>query len=129
MKTLSLENKGSLITIAGTNQCLGYLMHFEGKGVYDAEHGRMDVTPEEAKIHNEELEKASLKGMDENCQVGQWGTFYFANGKVTTFNGTIVSDNIHLSPGGKRVTFLRNGKQYRGLLRSDSELFNFKRIS
>ena len=126
---IKLENLGSLITIAGTNTCLGHLMDFHERGVYDAEHGKVEVTPEQAKIHNECLDKAMLDGLDNQCQIGQCGTYYFTNGKVTTFCGTLVSDKVQLTPSKKGITFLRNGKQYRGRLQKDADCFNFKRIS
>jgi len=132
MKTnLTLENKGSLITIAGTNECLGYLMHFDGRGVFDATLGKVDVSPDEANIHNTELDKAMIEGLDSQCQVGQGGTFYFDQNKqvVHTWSGTLVSDKVHLTAGGKGITFIRNGRQYRGRLQSDADCFNFKRVS
>lgn len=128
---LQLENKGSLITIAGSNTCLGYLMDFKGHGVYDADCGKVDVTPEQADTHNRLLSEAELKGMDENCKVGQHGTFYFnLNTQIVhTFIGTPVADRVRFIPGGKKVTFERKGKTFSGLLRKDGDVFNFKRVS
>ena len=50
----TLENLGSLIIYKdeGKDRCLGYLMDFKDHGVYDATFGKVDVTPEQAKIHN-----------------------------------------------------------------------------
>ena len=126
--TPQLENKGSLITIAGTNQCLGYLMNFTGHGIFDANLGKLDLTPDEVKIHNDLLDKAMLEGLDK-CSIGQGGTFYFFPHKRTvgTFMGTLVSEKVHLS--GKVITFFRNGHQYRGRLQKEAECFNFKRIA
>jgi hypothetical protein len=106
-------------------------MDFKDKGIFDATLGKVEVTPEEANIHNAALDKALIEGLDNQCQVGQMGTFYFDKNKnlVHTWSGTPVSDKVHLSAGGKRLTFLRNGKQYRGILRRDADSFNFKRIS
>lgn len=127
MNKLLIENKGSLMTVGDT--CLGYLIDFDGKGVFEPSYGKIDVTAEEAKKHNAELDNAMLKGMDENCMVGQYGTFYFVNSKVQTFMGTIVSDKVHISPSKRGITFLRSGKQYRGTLQKNADCFNFKRIS
>lgn len=129
--SLTLENKGSLITIANSNNCLGYLMPFDGHGVYDAQYGRVDVTPEEANKHNTCLSEAELKGLDENCKVGQMGTFFFDRNKqvVHTWVGVNVADKVNYIPGGKVVNFMRKGKQFRGMLRKDEDCFNFKRIS
>jgi hypothetical protein len=131
MSNLPLENKGSLITIAGTNTCLGYLMAFKDRGVFDATHGKVDITPEDAAKHNAILDSASIKGLDETCQVGQGGVFYYNRHKnsVNTWLGTLISDKVQISPGGKVITFLRNGCQYRGLLRKNDDSFTFKRIS
>jgi len=122
-----LEHIGSMITIKGTDNCLGYLMSFPGKGVYDATFGKIDITQEEADAHNKILDEAMLKGLDENCQVGQGGTFYFneANRNVTTFMGTVVAN---AAKNGKSITFSRNGKLYRGRTQKDADCFNFKRI-
>ena len=106
-------------------------MEFAGKGVYDSTHGKVDVTPDEAKKHNDIYSTAELKGLDENCEVGMSGTFYFSKpmNQVSTWAGVMVSDKVHLSPSGKGITFLRNGRQYRGILQKEADCFNFKRVS
>lgn len=60
MKTMpKLLHKGSLITFlpkgCDKEQCLGYLMHFKGHGVYEPTFGKVDVTPQEADAHNAAL--------------------------------------------------------------------------
>jgi hypothetical protein len=129
--SLTIENKGSLITIANSNDCLGYLMPFPGHGVYDAQYGRVDVTPDEAEMHNIYLSEAQIKGLDENCQVGQHGEFYFDRNKhvVHTFSGVQVANAVNYIPGGKVVNFERKGKHFRGMLHSNEDYFTFKRIS
>jgi hypothetical protein len=143
---LELENLGSLITIKGTDSCLGYLMWFDGKGIYCPSNGevsRFGVTKEHADAHNKALDEALLRGLDENCQIGQRGTFYLTVGpnklsRVTTFCGTLVSDRVsvrkttqfHRRLGTYRhtVTFHRGGKVYRGSTNGFNQLLNFKRI-
>lgn len=73
-----LRNLGSLITYrdTGSEHCLGYLLSFEGHGVFDPDLGRIEVTPEEANAHNRALSQAEIQGLDQNCQVGQGGYFY-----------------------------------------------------
>lgn len=149
-----LHNIGSLITYLakeGDEQetCLGDLMHFNDHGTYDATFGLVDVTEEEAKLHNQALDEARLKGMDDLCEVGQGGSFYLSkaaaiaanaaswsqiggtqkmhNQKVTTFMGTVVSTDVEIT--GKTITFRRNNKVYRGRLSKDADAFNFKRVS
>lgn len=131
MNTIQLENKGSLITIAGTNQCIGYLMNFKEHGIHDAEHGKMDVTPEKAEKHNACLSEAEIKGLDENCKVGMGSSFYFDRNKrhVHTFIGTLVSDDVSVSASGNRVTFKRKGMTFRGTLAREADMFNFKRVA
>src|ERR1019366_5714659 len=98
MMTPQLDNVGSLITYRdeGKDRCLGYLLSTEPWGVYDSTFGEVDVTPEQAKIHNDELDEASLLGLDERCAVGQSATFYATteDGRpvVRTWIGTLVSD-------------------------------------
>ncbi len=126
-------------THGGVTRCLGYLMDFKDKGVFDANFGKVDISPEHAKTHNEELDKALLIGLDK-CEIGQWGSFYVSEKPkepvaVKTFLGTVVSTDVSLYKGGKakktlQVTFRRNGRTYRGnWKRLESDLFDFKRIA
>ena len=128
MKNIALENKGSLITIAGTSSCLGYLITHQSSA-FDATHGKVDVTLEEAATHNACLDVAMVEGLDKNCAIGQYGTFYFnrtAN-TVNTWMGTLLSESVSMV--GKKVSFTRHGKHFLGLLRSGDEAINFKRIA
>lgn len=130
-KTLTreqLENIGSLITIKGTKTCLGPLMVFTPEMVFDASYGKVPVTKDEADAHNTAFDKAIIQGLDENCQIGQSGTFYYDEKKKTvkTFIGTLVSENVRRS--GNVVTFFRNNKAFRGRVQKDADCVNFKRI-
>lgn len=128
-----LENLGSLVTYKDGEQdrCLGYLMHFTGHGVYDAALGRVEVTPEQADIHNKLLDGAMLKGLDENCRVGQGGSFYVGSieGRtaIKTFVGTVVSAQVTIN--GRSLTFRRNGNIFRGRMSNQHDLFNFRRVA
>lgn len=129
MKTPELENLGSLITVKGTNECLGDLMHFAGHGVYDPTHGLVPVTKEQAYIHNKLLDEARLKGMDENCKIGQGSyAYYHPDSGVKTFCGSLIAPRTNCSVSGQSITFTRAGKTYRGRLRKESDNFNFRRI-
>ncbi len=123
-----MHNDHGLI-MSDENQCLGYLIHFKGHGVYDAEIGQVEVSPEEADEHNKLLDKMLLEGLDNNCEVGQCGSFYFNRElrEVKTFLGELVSDIVRLA--GSIVTFERGGKVFRGRLSEDSDLLNFRRVS
>ena len=126
---MKLKNDNGMWIDEENNCCLGYLMDFSnsGHGVHSP-NGQVPITPEQAKIHNDLLSQAEILGLDK-CEIGQYGTFYYINGKVSTFMGTVVSENIHLSPSKKTITFVYNGKQFRGTLQRDADCFNFKRIS
>lgn len=148
-EALELENLGSIITIKGTSACLGYLMDFKEKGIFCPSYGevsRYGVTPENAEAHNKALDEAMLKGLDENCKIGEHGSFYLCGGKgrpyaIKTFLGTLVADE---STGGvhvkttKRINrfgecslsvwFWRGGKQYSGRTIAGADLLNFKRV-
>ena len=132
--TPQLDNLGSLITYRDgeADRAVGYLMNFEGRGIYDPTFGKVDVTPVQAKIHNKELDEASLLGLDEGCEVRQGGTFYATTegGRpvVRTWIGTLVSDQCQKE--GRSLTFWRAGKKFRGITaKEDGESFNFKRIA
>lgn len=102
-----LENLGSLVTIKGSNCCLGFLMTFGERGVWDAEYGKVPVTPEEATVHNALLSSATIKGLDTTCAVGQGAYFYYSNFSLKTFIGEelILSElklrkrEVHFSRG------------------------------
>lgn len=144
-KDLVLDYLGSLIMVRGEERCLGYLIHRDDKGwTYDSEYGRVDVSKEHAEIHNKELTKALLQGLDETCEVGQYGTFYLHEPKqqqaatveltgsniaaeanlptqpdakwlVKTFTGEVVSDDVSLHGwNNKWVTFKRGERTFRG---------------
>jgi len=71
-------NKGSLITYHenGTVRCLGYLMEFAGRGIFEPTFGKLEVSSAEAKAHNQLLSCGEIEGLDENCGVGAGGMFY-----------------------------------------------------
>lgn len=117
----------SLLTTEG--RAYGYLFSFSGHGVFSPD-GKTEFTAEQAEAHNRALSEAELLSLDQNCQVGQGGTFYYTNGSVRTWTGTIVSETILRSGrNGRSITFKRNGKTYRGILRKDADCFNFRRVS
>lgn len=132
MTTRIIENRGSLMTWAGTNQCLGYLVNFPGHGIYEPEAGRVDVTPEEANKHNQCLAEAEIKGLDDNCQVGQGCTFYFDATSpvgVTTWNGMVVAPKDDIYVDGSSIQFTRKGKTFRGREGKSVNCIFFKRIA
>jgi len=126
-----LESIGSLITIKGTDACLGDLMYFDGHGTYDPDHGLVPVSKEEADTHNKLLDEARLDGLDRNCEVGQGSFFYFTgkapDRKVTTFVGTVVSTDVRVNR--QSITFVRKGKTFRGRLSKNFDSFNFRRVA
>lgn len=137
-KTLpTLDKTGGLITYrddSGCDCCLGYLFHFPDKGIFDPTFGKLDLTPEDVHIHNTLLAVAEIEGLDKNCAVGMRGCFYYrppgprnSTASIRTWTGTLVSDDVRVT--GKTVTFHRAGKTYRGRLRKDADLFNFRRIA
>jgi len=114
-----------------THAALGYLMYFGGHGVYEPQAGLVDVSPEDSERHNELLDEALLQGLDEQCEVGQYGLFYWdrSERRVHTFTGAVVAERSDVACRGNTVTFRRNGKTFRGRLRKEADAFNFRRIS
>jgi hypothetical protein len=122
---------GESMIVYDGDKCFGYLMHFEGRGVFSAELGKVDVTPEEARINNEAYEKAEIEGLDKNCHIGMCGRFYLSNPKggtpsVRTFLGTVVSSSVQIK--GRKITFQRGDMSFMGVKQKDSDLFDFQRI-
>jgi hypothetical protein len=123
---MKINNRGGLMTTTVDDKevCLGYMMNF-GLGIFTPD-SKVDVTPAEMEAHNTALANAEIQGLDEHCQVGQMGTFYYIGGIVKTFTGVVVSNEVKRN--GKSITFYRKGKQFRGILQKDADCFNFKRI-
>jgi hypothetical protein len=135
-KPPKLENKGSLITYKDNGQdvCLGALWYAECHGCYDPTHGRVDVTKEEAEIHNRELDEAMLAGLDNQCQVGRGAMFYshpypkdLWDIKVITFNGTHIA--FAKRRGKRELVLTRAGRLFVGRIRRDADCVWFRRIS
>ncbi len=125
-----LDFTDGFITIKGTDRCLGYLMHFPGHGTFDADLGRVDVTKEQADLHNKLFDEANIKGLD-NCEKGQGGWFYAypVSGRtwvVKTFMGTVVSDICNMS--GRTLRMSRKGRAYIGTPRKGQELIWIEKI-
>jgi hypothetical protein len=126
---MKIANHDGLWVDEDAGACVGYLFDFREKGVFSPD-GKVEITPQQAEIHNKLLSEAEVKGLDENCQVGQRGTFYLTKKGsaqvVSTFIGEIVATDIFIN--GKSITFKRKGKVFRGRLQKDADCFNFKRI-
>lgn len=133
MKIIEILNRGSLLTYhdGAHERCFGYLMHFPEHGTYDASAGKVDVSPDEADTHNKLLDRALIEGLDDNCQVGQHGSFYLGkrDGRtvVQTFVGALVSDDV--TARGNSITFRRKGKVFRGRARMHEGILNFRRVA
>jgi len=145
LKRAQLDHIGSLITVKASGACLGYLMDFkDGHGIHEPNYGRVDVTAEEASIHNAELTKALLTGLDDNCKVGQRGTFYVHKVRerayeIKTFDGVIVAPvedvcEVYFTETGRKTSnlyldFKRKGKTFVGKFPTNGENFDFVRIA
>lgn len=133
MTSPEIKHLGSLITFEEDDRetALGYLFDAPGHGIYDAQFGRIDVTSEHAKTHNQLLDQALIRGLEENCPIGLGGIFYcFSNSgktEVRTWLGTIVSERAVLR--GKVLTFHRKGMTFRGRVRKDEDCFRFRRVA
>jgi hypothetical protein len=136
-KTPELEHTASLITYNdehGEDTCLGALFFWPGQGCFDPTFGEVDVTQEEAEIHNRLLDEAMLSGLDNGCEIGQGALFCATRGPrqdryitVTTFNGTPVG--AATMSGSRTLSFSRGSRQFRGVIRKDQDAVFFRRIS
>lgn len=120
--------EGGLIVDKERNECCGYLMNFQGHGVYSPD-GKQPFTKEQADAHNKALSQGELIGLDK-AEVGQCGTFYWSPEKgVTTWTGELVARGFEIR-GKTTLTFRRpNGHVFRGRIQKDADCFNFKRIA
>jgi hypothetical protein len=131
-KPPEILNRGSLLTYqdGGRERCLGYLFEFPGHGIFEPSFGKLEITPEEAKTHNQLLSQGELDGLDNHCATGMGGRFYTrkvdGQTRVVTWLGEEVSRDVRLQ--GPVLTFRRKGMAVRGRLRQDQDAFGFKRI-
>ena len=131
-QTPEILNRGSLLTYQdnGEERCFGYLFEFPGHGIYEPTFGKLDVSSEEARTHNQLLSQAEIKGLDEHCAVGLGGTFYTRKTDrqtlVVTWLGDEVSRDVQIR--GQVLTFRRQAMTFRGRLRRNEDAFGFKRI-
>lgn len=129
-----INHRGSLLTYHrdGQETCLGYLFNFPGKGVYDPNLGKVDVSVKDANVHNRCLSEAEIKGLDEACEIGQWGVFYFNREEmaVKTWMGVAVARNEDVEyHGSGSVTFHRRGKRFMGKVYGQECLLRFRRVA
>ena len=110
-------------------RCFGYLLGFLGHGIFEPTFGKLDVSSEEAKTHNELLSRGEIAGLDKNCAVAMGGRFYTRkqDGRtvVRTWLGEEVSRDVQVN--SNVITFNRKGMTFRGRLRPDEDCFHFKR--
>ena len=131
-KLPEILHRGSLMTYQdnGRERCLGYLFEFPGRGVFEPNFGKLEVTSEEAETHNRLLSQGEIKGLDHHCAVGMGGLFYTrkvdGQTRVTTWLGEEVSRNVQVH--GNVITFQRKGMGFRGRLRQQEDVFAFRRI-
>jgi hypothetical protein len=125
---MRFDEDGGLLTYEseGVNRCLGYLMHFPEHGVYDAELGKIEVTPEVAQRHNQVFDGIMVKGLDESCAVGQGGQFYVKGNTVKTWLGTVLAEAKKVRT---TLTFARNGKMFTGKVSKGEETAFFERVA
>ena len=125
-------NRGSLLTYQdnGRQRCFGYLFEFPGHGIFEPTFGKLEVTSEEAKTHNQLLSQGEIDGLDNHCVAGMGGMFYTRQAEghtiVTTWLGEEVSREVQIR--GNVLTFRRKGMTFRGRLRREEDCFGFKRI-
>lgn len=124
---MQLENDGGLFTYEakGVNRCLGYLLIADGHGVYDAELGKVDVSPGDGNRHNQIFDEMMVKGLDESCQVGEPWQFYIYGTTVKTWLGTVLGEATKVR---STYTFTRNGMKFVGKISKGEESGIFRRV-
>lgn len=134
-----VNDHGMLLVDAGfgDQMCLGFLMDFKEKGVFDAHYGKVDVTPEAAAIHNKLLSTALIAGLD-TYEVGECGLFYLGTRisdvpaergwEVKTWTGELVAGVKDTQIRNGVVIFTRGDREFRGRRRKDDDSIFFKRV-
>lgn len=128
-----IENHKGLLTYRedGVTYHLNYLLSSPQHGVFEPEFGKVDVTAEEAEMHNRLLSEAERAGLDE-CALGQGRPFYVGRADdgtlvVRTWHGDLISDRVVAN--GMKLTFVRNNRVFEGFVaRDDASCTSFTRI-
>lgn len=113
----------------GHRHTLSYVFNFSGHTFCPAT-GKYNGLPKEViDKHNSALSSAEIANLDNYCEIGQQGTFYYSEQtkSVNTWNGEVVSTDITVFK--QRIVFHRNGKSYEGTLHKEEDCFSFTRIS
>lgn len=113
------------LLVGGDGKLVGYLFKFDGKQFSPRGDKTVGISDEVARRHNEMLAEGEILGL-EASEIGQGGTFYWTCGRVQTWMGSVVSENVKLN--GRSLTFWRKGKMFRGRLQKDGDMFNFRRV-
>jgi len=69
MKTPKILHQGSLMTHRDNRRerCFGYMFEFPGHGIFELTFGRLDVSSEDAKTHNQLLSQGEIAGLDQTA--------------------------------------------------------------
>jgi hypothetical protein len=128
-----LDRTGGFLTFVqeGTRHHLGFLFDNEAGLVFDSTFGQVPVTPEEAKVHNQLLSTAEIKGLDETCEVGQGRIFYQKrHGQGTALTTWTGEEVVVLDRRPKKsATFVRKGRKFRADFSSEDETVFVKRLT
>lgn len=128
---MKLDNLGSLITYDedGRTYHLDYIWVAGGKGAFEPNIGRVDVSEADAETHNRLLSEAKINGLDTTCEVRQGGYFYLATKplRIRTWDGQPVADRVRLV-GKTTIEFDRRDRTFRGTIPRDSDAIFIKRV-
>ena len=133
-----LENFGSLITIKGQPQrCLGDLFHSPEHGTFDPTHGHVDVTSDEAKLHNLALGQMKLNTMNENGMALLYLVDGGANGQgmmVQDWSGQLRIKPVRVRKGRHNmartrwdVWFTYEGQPWHGVNIGDNQILRCRK--
>ena len=129
-----LENFGSIITVKGSKptRCLGDLFHSPGRGTYCPDNGRVDVTPDEASMHNLALGRARLASMNANGRALLYLVDGGANGDgmmVQDWSGVLRIKPTRVRKGQHNIArtrwdvwFMHEGQAWHGVNIGDNQI-------
>lgn len=128
MIDIQVDDAGLVVLATNPSRVCGYLLELQGK-VFDADLGRVEVTPEQAKEHNRVFDEMIVDGLAK-CPIGKGNTFYHqeheGTHQVITWWGTMIDPRARVA--GQTITFQYRGMIFRGRLGREHECFNFRRI-
>lgn len=108
---MKIINKDGLLMKKDNATCLDYLTYVPSYGIVNFEHGKINISREQAKLHNSRLSQKQIRDLDDKCQIGESVRLYYnSNRGIITWIGDIVCSLNLVRITENELSFTRKGK-------------------